>query len=267
MRRILFITLLLLPFFLFSQKESKLEKAKESLSKKSSGSSSAGNIRASTKQSSTYKTYESTFFSNLLLELTFYATVGVAFGAIEERDFNPYPYFYDNEGEYATEPSDTGRKQRFSLGGNLFFSQVKGISLNALYKPVPLIGIDASFIHFTERNFKIRSNLNITSLLVNYYRFREKRFSFWWGLGASYVGSKVNKLGFAYSLGMDIYPIKPISLSAIWKQSLINNSEVDELKLQFGYHIKNKAVLLGYHNYQLGSERVFGFMLGLKYIF
>lgn len=72
--------------------------------------------------------------------------------------------------------------------------------------------------------------------MANYHRFREKDFTFWWRIGATYVGNGVDTLGFAYNLGAEIYPVKPISLHISWKQSFINQNEMDFFKAQLKYH-------------------------------
>lgn len=59
--------------------------------------------------------------------------------------------FYKNEGEYAKELSDTGRKQNLKIGVNYISNTIKGYGFNVLYKPDPLVGIYASHIHFRRR--------------------------------------------------------------------------------------------------------------------
>lgn len=259
------LVLCLFPAVVFSQ--NKLKKAKESLNSKTTTTKTTyRNVRVS-KGKSTSKTNFENPFNSLLLEIGFYATLGVAVGQAQERDLNPYPYFYDNEGEYAAELSDTGRKQSLKLGANYIFNKVNGLEFNATYKPLPIIGIEASYLHFSEKNRINTEVLDITSVLVNYHRIRNKNISIWWGLGATYVGNEVNKIGFAYNLGTEIYPIKPISVYVSWKESFINKRSVGIFKSQLKYHLKNKALFVGYHHYQIGSERISAPALGFEITF
>lgn len=266
----LLLFLLLIPVISFSQ--NKLSKAKNKLkqtsttsSQVSSTNSSSSNKRArKSKRNST--NYESTF-ENILLEIGFKATLGIVVGQVQERDLNPYPYFYDNEGEYAAELSDTGRKQNVKLGVNYLFNRVNGLEFTTTYKPIPLLGIDLSYIHFSEKKRTNTDVLDLTSLMVNYHRIREKNISIWWGIGASYVGNGVNSLGFAYNVGTDIYPVKPISLHLSWKESFINKKSIGAFKSQLKYHSKNKAFFIGYHNYDIASERISGPTIGFEITF
>lgn len=260
MKKLVFL-LFLIPVTIFSQ--GKLDRAKESLS-----GSSSSRTRTSSSSSSSSSSYASNgIFDDVFIELFFHATVGIFFGEAHERDMNPYPYFYDNEGEYAPVLSDTGRKTSFKLGSNVLFNNVSGLELNALFKPLPILGVEASHTFFSEKNISNKDVLGVTTVTANYYRVREKNISLWWGAGFTYVGNGVNTTGFTYTAGTEIYPAKPISLHVSWKQSLINESTVDLFKGQVKYHTKNKALYLGYHNYSLGSEKISGPVFGFEYLF
>lgn len=267
----LLLFLLIIPAITFSQ--NKLDKAKKNLKQKSSSSvssSKSSSKKSSTRTRSSRRNSSSSFdpeFENILIEIGFRASVGIAIGQAQERDLNPYPYFYDNEGEYAAELSDTGRKQSIKLGANYLFNRVNGLEFNATYKPIPIIGIDASYTRFSEKNRTYTDELNITSILVNYHRIRERNISIWWGIGATYVGSNVNTLGFAYNLGTDIYPFKPVSLHLSWKESFVNGNDIGVFKSQLKYHIKEKAFFLGYHHFQIAGEDISGPTIGFEITF
>ena len=270
MKKALFI-LLLIPFTSFSQ--GKLKTAKQNLNQKSTSKSSTGKRVVKTSSTSTLKNnYSSSFsddigLSSFVAEVLFFGTVGIVAGVAEERDLNPYPYFYDNEGEYAAELSDTGKKQSFKLGANYLFNNVGGLEVNAVYKPIPILGIDVSYIHFSEKNRTYTDVLDVSSVMLNYYRIREKNISLWWGLGATYVGNEVRKMGFAYNLGMEIYPVKPISFHVSWKESFINESKIGVLKTQLKYHVKKNAFFVGYHHYQIAGEDISGPAIGVEILF
>lgn len=260
-----FILLLLFaPLVMFSQ--SKLQKAKKNLNTKSAkvATKSTRKVRTSTRNSSSK--FENPF-SNLLLEVGFYATLGIVVGQAQECDLNPYPYFYNDEGEYAKILSNTGRKQNLKLGANYIFNNVNGFELNAIFKPIPILGIDVSHLHFSEKNRTKTEVLDITSLQINYHRFREKNITLWWGAGISYVANEIKTTGFAYNVGTEIYPFNPISVHVSWKQSFINESEITVFKSQLKYHFKNKNFFIGYHNYHIGSETITAPTLGFEITF
>lgn len=264
------LLLFLFPALVFSQ--GKLKKAKENLNEESANTSQGTrNVRATSSSSSDdsddFSVLDDPDLRFFLFRLVFWSTIGITVGEAQERDLNPYPYFYDDEGEYAKELSDTGRKQSLTLGTNYIFNTINGYEFNALYKPLPILGIKASHIHFSEKSRTSKDFLDITSLSLNYYRVREKNISLWWGIGASYVGNEVRKLGFSYNLGIEIYPVKPISLHASWQESFINDRDIGVFKSQIKYHIKNKAIFAGYHVYQIAGEAIKAPTIGFQITF
>ena len=180
---------------------------------------------------------------------------------------NPYPYFYKGEGEYAKELSDTGRKQNLRLGTNYLFDHINVFELNALYKPLPVLGIKASYLHFSEEGRVNSSALDVTSLSINYHRIREKNITIWFGMGATYVGNEVNDLGFTYNLGTEIYPFKPLSFHVSWQESYINARDIQVLKFQLKYHLKNKTIYTGYHAHEIAGEGGKGPVIGFEITF
>ncbi len=255
------LLLLFIPCILFSQ--GKLKSAKNSLSNSSSSNSSSSNSSSSSSSDND----GGGFFDDLFLELAYHVTLGVGFGEARYTEMNQYPYYNDG-GEY-TRNFEDGNNKRSSLrfGANYLINRVKGLEINSVFKPIPILGIEVSHVNFSEQTLLSSESLNVTSINANYYRFREKYFSLWWGAGVTYVGNEVDTWGGLYNIGADIYPFKPISLHFSWKQSFINDGEVDVFKSQIKYHIKKTALYTGYHNYKLGSETVSGVVFGLEYTF
>jgi hypothetical protein len=73
----------------------------------------------------------------------------------------------------------------------------------------------------------------------------------------------VHTTGFAYQLGIVMYPIKPISLQTSSKQSFIHESSINELKFHLKYHRKKMAYYTGYHDYSIGGVKASGVVLGV----
>jgi hypothetical protein len=265
MKNLLFIALFIIPFTLFSQ--GKLEKAKEDLSKESSSSEESSERNRSVR-SGRLSSGHNNFFVDVFAEVGFYAFYGTLLGSSDYRALTPYPYFYDSTGEYLKVDLDYSKNSQFKIGASQYFNKgVKGVELNANYKLMPILGIEASYLNFTERTLQGKDYLNVTSLLLKYYRVREKNISIWWGLGATHVGNEVNTWGFSYAIGTEIFPVKPISLYSSYKQSFINSTSIDEFKIHLKYHFKKTAIYSGYQNVELGSEKVNGIVYGIEYIF
>lgn len=260
MKQKLLFLLFFIPFVLISQ--SKLGNAKDSLSKRSSSGTTSSS--SSSSRSSNNHGFFDDFFAQILYDIT----LGIGIGDAEYREMSPYPYYYDKQGEYIKDfDNNMGKRSSFRVGTNYVINRINSFEVNAVFKPIPLIGIEASHLNFSEQTLFNSESLNISSIMLNYYRFREQYFSVWWGFGATYIGNEVDTWGGTFSVGTEIYPVKPISLHISWKRSFINEGKVDIFKSQVKYHLKKTALYTGYHNYQLGSETVSGLVLGLEYIF
>lgn len=247
--------------------QGKLEKAKESLSDKNSISTkdSDDNFR---NRGVSRRNNNNGFFVEVFGEIAFYTFYGSLIGSAEYRALTPYPYFNNTKGEYLKTASNNSKNSLLKVGVNqLFNSDINALEVNANYRVLPILGIEASHLNFSENSIHGKEYLDVSSVMLNYYRVRECGISLWWGLGASYVGNGVDTMGFAYNFGTEIFPFKPISLFANYKQSFINSNTINQFKFHVKYHINNVALYTGYHSNELGSENVKGFILGAEYTF
>jgi len=259
------LLLFFMPTILLSQ--NKLGKAKEKLKEKPKYTTNKETKSSNSSDDSSLGEFGRSLIVSLFGDLIFKPIIYGTIGYFEERDLNPYPYYYKGEGEYAKELSDTGRKQNIRIGTNYIFSNIDVVELNVVYKPSPLLGINASYTHFYEKSRIDSDALDVTSLLFNYHRIREKNITIWAGLGATYVGNEVNEFGFSYNLGTEIYPFKPVSLHFSWQESYINEAEIQVFKSQLKYHIKNKAFFMGYQADRIAGESIKGLSVGFEIIF
>lgn len=268
MKNYIFAILFLFPYVLFSQ--GKIKKSKESLADKNSSrvriieDSDENTGNRGVRRNGNYNH----FFTPIIEDIAYYAFYGGIIGNSEYRTLTPYPYYNNLKGEYLKLTTNNTKNSLFKIGVNqLFSNSVNALELNANYRVLPILGIEAAHLNFSERSIQGKEYLDISSILVNYYRIREHRVSLWWGAGASYVGNNVDTWGFSYNFGTEIFPFKPISFYTNYKQSFINDSQVNEFKLHLKFHIKNVSLFTGYHANSLGNENVNGLVFGTTYIF
>ncbi len=268
MKNFIFALIFLFPFVFFSQ--GKLEKAKERLSEKNLTSSRIleDSDENSGKRGVRRHNNKNVFFAEIIEDIAFYAFYGAIIGNTEYRALTPYPYYNNSKGEYLKLNENYAKNSLFKIGINqLFNSNTNALELSANYRVLPILGIEASHLNFSERSIQGKEYLDISSIMVNYYRIREQGVSLWWGVGASYVGNDVDTWGFSYNIGAEFFPFKPISLQIKHKQSFINYSKVNEFKLHLKYHLKNVGLFTGYHANSLGGENVNGPVFGAEYTF
>lgn len=247
--------------------QGKLNRAKDDLSGGSSSSSSSRSSNSSDSWDDDNDDDEG-YFAEFFSEIIDHVVCGIFFGDMERKYFYDYPYANGSHGEYAFPDENVPLKSMQLMISNTFFASGKefyGNDAKINFRFMRLLGVEVNHLHFFEDRPK--SELGINSLMLNYYRVREKKVTGFWGVGATHVGSGVDKVGFAYQLGVDVYLDKPISLSALWKQSFINGSSVDEFKLHARYHLKRLSVHGGYNRYKLGTVKINSMGIGLDYRF
>jgi hypothetical protein len=261
MKNFLFIALFLSSFIMFSQ--GRLEKAKESLSNDTEESETKSTSRKISRNNE-----GNGFFVDVFAELGYYAFYGIVVGRSEYRNITPYPYYKNLRGEYLKTDFEQTKNSLFKISAYQLFNRgVNALGLNANYRLIPILGVEVSHLNFSENSIQGKEYLDVSSFLLKYYRVREQNISLWWGAGASYVANGVDTWGFAYTIGTEIFPAKPISIHLSYKQSFINFSNVNEFKVQLKYHIKKTALVTGYHANAIGSENVNGIVFGAEYTF
>jgi len=238
--------------------QGKLDRAKESLK------SSTSKDSYSSSDDSELGSAAGGFFADMFGNIFAFAFIG----NLEPKNFYPYPYAADRIGEYGyPESNPAGKKSKFVISNTMAF-QVSTFAndLRLNYRFIPILGLEANHLHFFDE-LDEGSELSISSMMLNFYRIRERNVTGYWGLGASYVGSDVNTMGFAYNVGMDIYIAKPISLNLYWKQRFINETSINEIRVYPKYHIKKLAVYGGFIHYKIGAEGFPSAAAGIEYRF
>lgn len=257
--------ILLSTFFLLSQfswSQSKLKQAKENLNEEYL------HYNSNTSETANTKNNVRPLWVDLLIEPIIWLGVHTVVGEAQNRTITPYPYYQGYQGEYSTETSNLDFKNSL-LDLSSYYTTSKdaitGLNLNATYRFIPLLGIEFNHIHLAEKYFGEREYIDISSLHLNYYRIREKHVTAYWSLGASYIANEVNKLGFSYALGTEIFPFNPISIGFKWQQSFINAQSINQLKLELSYHLKQVRFFTGFHNYDLAGIKNPSFAVGINY--
>lgn len=267
------LILKLLLFFLlltqFNYAQSKLKQVKENLSENETTSNN--NITNNDNVSSTKgsSSFGNKLFVDLLVKPLIWVGKQAILGEAEDRAIVFYPYHNRYQGEYYYSNSNNDKTSLLELNSFYISSKdaVKGLNIDLNYRFTPLIGIKLKHLHFSEKYFGKTEYLDISSLLFNYYRIREKYITAHWGLGISYIANSVKKIAFSYAVGMELFPVNPISLSFSWQQNFVNTLSIDELKLQLNYHIKQFSPFIGYYNYNLAGIKNPSLGFGCNYRF
>jgi hypothetical protein len=256
------LSILLLSIGYHSLAQGKIERAKADLNSSSQSLNRTGSGDGDGSEGA------SNFVGAIGLDMLFLATYGTLVGNLQPRYFLEYPYADGESGEYEHPEFVSVLKKSTLIISNTLTVQsgTFGNDLRLNYRFLPALGLQANHLHLFDR-LDENSNLGISSLMLNFYRIRERRVTGYWGLGAAYVGSEVNTSGFSYNFGLDIFMANPVSLEIFWKQSFINESSVNEFRTMLRYHIGKLAIHGGFINYAIGNEGFPSAAIGASYRF
>jgi hypothetical protein len=238
-------------------------------SKKELNSSKSSNNSQSSSKSSDYNS------SNLVddiegitavIQVFGYLTYGVfKYGLIGDyinekhlqNNLNTHPFSQNGRGNYSE--TDTLGTKTFRLdlenhyisGASLY----KGNHLDVKIRPSKYIYLKTDYYQLFENNIFTNQTDKLSLLFFNfgYDRVRLENFNLGWTLGASYVGSGIDRAGISYGLNAEYFIQKNVSLLIDSKWSSINQNPVNSLELKGKYFKKNFFGSLGYERLKIGT--------------
>lgn len=178
-------------------------------------------------------------------------------------EYSPYPYKDPVHGRFG---GSVGRPVSFDASGYYLYSNstLDGFGFRSRFSPHPLLGLEFRFTEFRERLAVGDDRLAMFNFMANFNRVRSPGFNFWWGLGIKGMHGHRTYMGFAYELGMEIYPVRPVSLQVVHNGGWLNGIFVPEFYGTMNLHVGRVAVMGGYQSWSAGTALLDGFILGLK---
>lgn len=257
-----------LAFFCFSiTAQNKLDKSKKELTEKEAVKNTNSKTSSSSSSSSSFDSDENTSELVEAALFVFQYTVGAAWvglvGQYENEDhlhnaLTKHPYYFQGHGNYFNDeiidtPATGFRidlKDKFIYSNSSLF----GNHLDAKIRPSRYFYLKADYYQLLEMPLQDDTN-NLSLFYFNfaYDRIRFKRFNLGWTLGASYVGSGVDKGGFSYGLNAEYFLKKPLSFSAAAKWSHINGHPVNAYEAEARVHRKSMFITLGVEHLKIAT--------------
>ncbi len=242
--------------------QSKIRKAEESLTKKDN-----------TSENKTYKktdndNSENDLFSEIVGEIFIQIFAYTVYGLAIESPFEynnkshsafitKHPYYNSKEGNYSYSFDENVTLFRTEISSRYISenNQIKGAHFNLDLRFLKRLGLEVNYLQLWENNPNFGSDhLAIYTSLAKYYRIRTQKLDAWWGIGASYIDGAVNKLGFTYGLGAELFFAKPLSFEAIFNQTLVNSETVNKFNGLFNYHLNKYRMTVGYEHLKIGNQ-------------
>lgn len=180
--------------------------------------------------------------------------------------FSQYPYVSSEEGFFS---QVIGKRFSVNISGHYFYdeSDLTGYGVRAKYSPHPFFNAELHFTDLTEKLETREDHLKLYNVFINYNRLRLERWAFWWGLGLKGLQGDKTYNGFAYNIGTEIYPVRPISIGLNYSGGFINGNYVPEFFGSLSLHLNRFAVFAGYQYWSAGSAKIDGLVGGMKVFF
>lgn len=268
-KTLLSLLLIIVLFPLPVSAQEKIDKSKSELS--GSGTKNSGSGGSKSSSSSSSGDDDVSFGESLAGEVIFVLfqyTLGAAWlgvvGSYENEDhlsndLTRYPYHDPEAGNYYNPEFGEGSVYvfRIDIKDKFLYSSndLLGNHLEAKIRPFQYFYLKADYYQLYEFQKLADTSDNLSLFYFNfaYDRLRFNRFNLGWTLGASYVGSGVNKAGFSYGLNAEYFLKKNISFLAGAKWSHINVQPVHAYEFESRWHRKNLYVTAGFEHLKIAS--------------
>lgn len=222
------------------------------------------------------------FFAALAAEAAVHSFVGAFFwipnedtlfygGDIWRLGYTPYPYYRSNVGSFDPEG---GQRHRVDVSGHWFYGggDLDGRGLRARLALSPFIAVDGSWTDLQERvasgsDAARYDNIRFYSAFLNYNRFRFSRLQAWWGLGLMGLDGNRTYTGFAWNLGAELFPVRPLSVSLRYAGGWVADQYLPEWRVALNLHVRRVAVYAGYQRWSVGDAALDGLIAGARVTF
>jgi len=255
----------------FSQ--SKIGKAEKSIKKEKNSSRSSTNSNAARNKNHNYNNDDDDDAVDTLLLIDSF--VGISkiifnsvYGILIEMPFerrnpdrkailNKHPYLNSSNGNYSFNWNDNSTVGKTTISSKYIFENttLDGLHVNADIRFYNKMAIEVDYLQLWENNVNFGNDaLAIYNFIVKHHRIRSEKFDAWWGIGASYVDGAVNELGFTYSLGAELFMVKPVSLESNFNQTFINANSIKKFNASLNYYRKQFKFSGGYEHLKIGTQ-------------
>ncbi|MCH4828691.1 hypothetical protein BWK60_06885 [Flavobacterium covae] len=264
----LYFLTLLLYFNGFCQK---IDQSKKELNTKETNTQNSSQTNTHQTNRSNHNSSDN-LFVDLFLYLSYYAIVGnYELENHLDNELTTYPYADKRTGNYGGE----SQKTTFRLDvENSFLTEKLGSNYSSYGNHFKIKGRVKQYIYGQFDQISLFENyqgktasLPIYQFNLGYDRLRFKHFNFGFLIGATHVGSTVNKTGLNFGLHADAFIVKNYSLDTSIHWSNINNQTVRTFDIKGKYHRKNMFFALGYELLQIASPSYNYLTTGLGFYF
>ncbi len=199
-------------------------------------------------------------------------TYGILIESFLEKDtpmhnagITPYPYFYNNEGNYTYNRKPVPFRMEIHADGHLtpvkdYFGST-GFKLRFLKRAS--IQIDYVKLPGSLRN----DYLSQTDISFSYHRIRTRRFDLWYGLGTMFAENPTNHNALTYHIGSELFIRNHLSVEGQAHWAYFNPVTIKNYQIQLNYFLSHWRFAVSLKKFRFPGNRINSAGLGIKYNF
>lgn len=275
------LCLLFLPAFIYSD-DGKLgnirKETKDSGSKRNPPKSDSSSSSSSSKRDNSSCDDTSSFLGEIFSPIIGYILISPYYvphhfwdeGFSTPLYFHPYPYFNANQGYFSLDETENTRFWAIDLSPEfkVYKDEVYGYGLNLNIRANFRIELQADY-NYLEEKLDNGSTDSLALGNVNLlFRFAQNPYLLMRsGIGMNMLIDTEDDFGFNFTYSADIYPIKPLFLSARIDLGGLGDATFIRFRATVGFIWKQFELNAGFEYYDIGDVSLEGGTLGFKVYF
>lgn len=180
-------------------------------------------------------------------------------------EFLPAPYWHDQPG-YVTENYEisqvVGIRLTEELGTN--FGDLHRNGLRLQLDTTSRFGLDAEWNHWFEQTPAGTDELDTGDFNLTYRFAQSERAQFHSGLGLNWMADNGAEVGFNFTYGFDLFPVKPWVLSTTLDAGTLGGTGLIHARSTVGVMLNHVELYTGVDWQQIGSTNLTGAVAGLR---
>ena len=204
---------------------------------------------------------------NFCNQLFWYLIYNVFIGCepLDQYRFQPLIYHDDYSGRYSLDGVSYDADVEIKYIHNS--KKLNGISVSGNFFFLNAFNLKLLFQNFEETNGNVLDEMKYYEVFIDYYRCRLPGLNWYWGVGAKGLDRTDKYWGPALNTGIEIYPMKPISIDLGANIGWLNAHPVSKLNVGVKIHYWKFMLSSEFQRLQTGSSKINSINFGLGFNF
>ena len=184
---------------------------------------------------------------------------------MHDAGISPYPYFYDNVGNYTYDQDPVPFRLEINASGFIAPGKNYFSNVDANFRFLKRASIQIAYVKLPGASRD--DYLSQTDISFSYHRIRTRRFDLWYGLGAMFAENPTNHNALSYHIGSELFIRNHLSVEGQAHWAYFDPVTIKNYQVQLNYFLSHWRFTAGIKNYRYPDNRINSIGLGIKYYF